>query len=94
MIYPTFSIFDSTSREFAPPYALLNVALAKRSFAMAAAQPGTPINSFPTDFILYEVGTFDNETGEMNSIIPPINHGSAIQQRVPFAQATSEENNG
>lgn len=64
MLYKMFAMLDIKSKSFTKPILERTVGIAVRSFKQAANDPSTQLNAFPTDFALYEIGTYDDETGK------------------------------
>lgn len=58
-----FSARDSKIKLFLPPFFNLHLGQALRMWEDAVNQEGTQVNKFPTDFCLYEIGTYDEDTG-------------------------------
>lgn len=71
MTYGVYSIFDSAAGVFTAPTIDISDASAVRSFQQAIANSGSVMNFKPDDFSLYQVGTFDVETGELEPFTPP-----------------------
>lgn len=71
MIYGVYAIYDSAAHVFTAPTIDISDASAVRSFQQAIANSGSVMNFKPDDFSLYQVGTFDVETGELEPITPP-----------------------
>lgn len=71
MIYGVYSIFDSAAGVFTAPTIDISDASAVRSFQQALANSGSIMNFKPDDFSLYQVGTFDVESGSLAPMIPP-----------------------
>lgn len=62
-----FSLFDSKSESYTPPQLHKTNAEAIRSFAGAINSPqGGVIAAHPSDFTLFEIGTWDDENGRLN----------------------------
>lgn len=70
MISHAYSIFDSKAAVFGPPIFFQNSALAIRSFTDYANDPSMMIHRHPEDFSLFQIGTFDDNTGVLSSITP------------------------
>ena len=62
MKYNCYSIRDSKCDFHIPTFAM-NDASASRDFAMYVNTPDNLISSFPADFSLYRIGSFDSSTG-------------------------------
>lgn len=57
------SVLDVKAEHFSAPVCSQNKATALRDFATAVNQPGSLLNSNPDDFVLYQVGKFDQLQG-------------------------------
>lgn len=71
MNYGVYAIYDSAAHVFTAPTIDISDASAVRSFQQAIANSGSVMNFKPDDFSLYQVGTFDVETGELVPFTPP-----------------------
>lgn len=70
-----FSIKDLRADCFISPWFDKNVPQAIRTVVVAVGDPESNLSKFASDFALYQVGTFDPETGVVAEISPPINLG-------------------
>jgi hypothetical protein len=70
MIKQVFSIFDAKAKAFSDPIYLPNVAIAERAFKIAANDPTSHICQTPTDYTLFHLGEWDDETGTQTPISP------------------------
>lgn len=82
------SVYDSKAAAFLQPFFAQSRGVAIRSFASAAELPlegdGTPSHDFakyPDDFSLFELGTFDQESGKFDLHSAPESLGLASQLR-------------
>lgn len=71
MILQVFSVLDEKAQAFAVPFVLQTRGLATRSFADAAVDPNISISRHPSDYVLYQVGTFDDNSGRLESLDVP-----------------------
>lgn len=71
MIYGVYAIFDSAAHIFTAPTIDISDASAVRAFHQALANPCSVMNFKPGDFSLYQVGTFDVESGTLEPMVPP-----------------------
>lgn len=71
MIYGVYSIFDSAAGVFTAPTIDISDASAVRNFQSALANSGSIMNFKPEDFSLYQIGTFDVESGHIDSFSVP-----------------------
>ena len=71
MIYGVYAIYDSASGVFTSPTVDISDGSAVRNFQQAIANAGSIMNFKPDDFSLYQIGTFDVETGSLEPLVPP-----------------------
>ena len=71
MTYGVYSIYDSAAGVFTAPTIDISDASAVRSFQQAVANSGSIMNFKPDDFSLFQVGSFDVETGKLEPLNPP-----------------------
>lgn len=74
-----FSVYDVKSTIFSSPFISVNAATAIRAFAHAVNDPSTEIFQYPADYILYEVGSFDDTSGVVSPLSERIYLGTASQ---------------
>lgn len=67
MNHLVFSIQDTKSQTFNPPFYQKKTEEALRTFSKICNDPQSMLSQFPEDFVLHLIGTFDDETG---NIIP------------------------
>ncbi len=60
-----FSVKDMVAERFMEPFFAVNEASAMRSFQMECGREGTQFNQYPEDFVLYCLGLWDPEKGEI-----------------------------
>lgn len=77
MVNKLFSVHDSVAKTFIQPFAVPSVAIALRHFTNCANDKQTDIGRNPSDFVLYELGEFDSDTGIISVLQPMVNHGFA-----------------
>lgn len=73
-----FSIKDNISNTFSSPFLSTNDATAVRSFKHTVNDATTTIHHSPDDYVLYQVGLFDDSTGDINPVITVIAHASEL----------------
>lgn len=69
MIYPVFSIRDDKAG-FGQPQVSLNEPTMIRSFGHQINQPGSILEYAPSDYSLYEIGSFNTDSGEFKPVLP------------------------
>jgi len=70
-----FAARDAAAKLYGQPFFSVSEQTAIREFGAAVRSPGTPdapntLHTHAEDFILYELGTFDDETGSFDSHAP------------------------
>lgn len=58
-----FSVFDRKAVAYLPIFQSPETGMASRSFSDAVTNPESPFNKHPEDYILYEIGCFDDSKG-------------------------------
>lgn len=62
-----YSIYDNKAEAFMEPFFAVTAGLAIRRFADTANNPETTLFRHPNDFVLYEVGVFNDKAGTVLS---------------------------
>lgn len=70
MIQKMFAVRDSKAQAFLQPFFSVQNGSAIRAFQDACGDEKSPFARHSEDFILYELGTFNDATGEMVSLMP------------------------
>lgn len=82
-----FSVYDSKAKAYIPPFFFPKVAMAIRVFTDSVNDPHHQFNKHPEDYTLFEIGIFDDETGQTKSCNPE-SHGVGIQYIAETSPAT------
>ena len=77
MIEKVFAVRDSKAQAFLQPFYSVSVGSAVRAFGDAANEKNSMVSKHPEDYLLYELGEFDNNTGAFKSISPIVLLGCA-----------------
>jgi len=77
VIHKVFSIFDSASRLYMPPFHSPTAGSAIRAFKDAANSKSHFVGQHPGDYTLMEVATFCDSTGAYLPLAQYVNHGNA-----------------
>ncbi|QXP08540.1 MAG: nonstructural protein [Arizlama microvirus] len=69
MIKLYMAIRDTKAEQFLPPFLVPTLGVAYRDVqdAVNRGQKENPLSSYPNDFELWQLGTFDDESGEIFS---------------------------
>lgn len=65
-----FSIFDRKTLQYHPPFFASTNGGAVRSLGDLVCDPNTQVGRHPNDFVLYCVGEYDDQKGEMIAFAP------------------------
>jgi hypothetical protein len=82
MIMKMFSIFDAKAETFMPPFCVHSVGIAKRDFSDAVNDGKSFVNKHPEDYSLFEIGTYDDQTGQCDMLATPLSHGVGISYKI------------
>lgn len=87
-----FSVFDSAAGAFLPPFTCPSIGLATRLIAVAGNTEGHDFKKWPTQYELFELGTFEPETGQINvHHMQSLGTVCAIVRRIERETAMAEE---
>lgn len=73
-----YSIRDNRTEAFMRPFFLQNNSVLDRALIDAVNNPETQFHQHPEDYAVYDLGEFNEQTGEITSI-PPIHMYNLIQ---------------
>lgn len=68
MSVKVFAIFDTKAKYFAVPFLARNEFSAKRMFTESCSAPDTELYKYPTDYELFYIADFDEDTGVYTSV--------------------------
>lgn len=77
MITKIFTIYDSKTEAYMSPFFNHATGGAIRSFEEACRDESSTFHKYPTDFTLFEIGTFDDTTAQITLHDAKISLGSA-----------------
>ena len=67
MIHKIYAIYDTKAELYNMPFFMNNEPTAIRTFANACNDPNHSFGQNPEDYILFEMGTYDDELGTITS---------------------------
>lgn len=74
-----FSVFDSKAKGWLPPFTAVNAAVAIRMFERAVNDGQSDFHRFSSDYSLFEIGLFSEDSGEVQGVEPKVNLGVAVE---------------
>lgn len=77
MLIHLFSIRDLKAEAYNDPFYAPTTAVALRLFETNVKDPNSDLAKYPADYRLYEVGSFNRETGELAMLETPRDLGLA-----------------
>lgn len=69
MTLKVFAVYDSKALCYGVPFFMPSVGAAVRAFGDLACDPQSSVSKHPTDYILFEVGEFNDSTAGLVSIV-------------------------
>lgn len=79
MILKAFAVYDVKAEVYGRPFFLATKGLAIRSFADAAQDKNLDIGKYPSDYTLFEIGTFDDSCGMLKPLDANVPLGTALE---------------
>jgi hypothetical protein len=74
-----FTIYDSKVNTYKQPFTLNSTGEATRQFIDAINSPDSFLAKSPSDYTLFEIGTFNTDTGITTQLEAKISLGTAIE---------------
>jgi len=71
MILRMYSVYDIKSKIYHPPQYCHNTGHATRMFTSQFQKAGSVMHDFPNDFQIFEVGSYDDQTAELEGLKNP-----------------------
>jgi len=80
-----FAVYDLKAKAFLQPFFSVTEGTAIRAFAVAVNDPGTMLAKHPGDYVLFEVGSFDDDSGFLAALSPvkQLCIAAAVKEQVP-----------
>lgn len=75
MITKVFSVYDSKAKAYGVPFFMPSSGVAVRAFSDLSNDPQSMVFRHANDFVLYEIGSFDDNSGRLTFIVPHIQLG-------------------
>jgi len=69
MLMKVFSVRDMKTEAFLQPYFSPTVGSALRAFGDACGKSDSPFYLHPNDYVLFEIGSYDDGTGSLDKLI-------------------------
>jgi len=79
MLLSVFSIYDSGISTWMPPLFVRNKGEILRWFMEAVNDPQNKLSKYPSDYTLFEIGTWDDDKCKFSLLSTPVSVGIAIE---------------
>lgn len=79
-----YSVYDSKAAVYGQPNFLLNRGTALRAWQDACNDAQSNVGKHPADFTMFEIGSWDDETGQITMHAAPISLGNALEFQRQF----------
>lgn len=89
MTQKLYAIYDNKASFFMTPWPARNEGIARREFASACANPESAMGKFPGDYVLYEIGEYNDNDGSVKSAVPPVRLVDGVEA-IQLAKGTSK----
>ncbi len=83
MILQIFTVYDSKTQAYLPPFYEPSIGGAVRSFSDACQQEDHVFNKHSADFTLFHIGEFDDQNSKIEMHKTPISLGLASENLQP-----------
>ncbi len=79
MILKMFAVYDSKTEAYMQPFFVNSTGGAIRAFENSVNTKDELFNKYPADFTLFEIGAFDDQTGQVETLKTHTNLCNAIE---------------
>lgn len=81
MLLKVFSVYDAKAFAYLPPFFMAEKGMAARVFTEAVRDKSHQFGKFPEDYILFQIGSYDDQTGNLMALLAPEQVASGLQVR-------------
>lgn len=82
MIFKIFSVYDSKVEVYSSPFFVPTKAAAIRSFNDIVNDSTSVYYAHPEDYTLFEIGSWNDATAEVDSLKTPVSLGVALEYKI------------
>lgn len=93
MLLKVFSVRDMKAEAFLQPFFCPTQGSALRAFGDACSKPESPFFLHPNDYVLYEIGSYDDSNAVLGSVSPVVMMACAADfaEKVPPPNVSKKE---
>lgn len=81
MIIKAFAIRDTKADAYMQPFFCATNGMAVRAFKDGVNDDKSPFFKHPEDYVLFELGTYDDSSGVLSSLSSPVSLGVGIEYK-------------
>lgn len=81
MVYKVFTVFDAAAAAYLPPFFVQTHAQAVRAFSDLARDPQHQFSKHASDYTLFEIASYDDQTGAFQPFEAPKPFGTALEYK-------------
>ncbi len=90
-----FAIHDSAAEAYMRPFFAQSNGAAIRAFSVLVASSDHPVGEHPADYTLFEIGAFDELTGEIGPVVPKslgngLDYGAHVSEQLDLEVLRAE----
>ncbi|QXP44345.1 MAG: nonstructural protein [Arizlama microvirus] len=74
-----FTVYDCKVERYLQPFFMQTKGQALRAWTDSVNDSNTNFHKHPEDFTLFEIGSYDDETGKVENHLTPISSGTAME---------------
>lgn len=79
MIHKIFAVFDTKAEAYLQPFFTPTKGIAIRSFTDCVNNEKHEFSKYPADYVLFELGSFDDSNGLFTPLPAPLNVGVGVE---------------
>lgn len=88
MVLKVFTIYDSKVGAFKAPFLAQSKGQALRDWTDAVNDPKMAFHKHPEDYTLFELGEYDDQTGQYHNLVAPLSIAPAVEVKFGDLQQT------
>lgn len=81
MIYKIFTVYDSKLEAYLQPFFMQSKGAAIRAYSDSVNDKTTQFCKHPGDFTLFEIGEYDDQSGNLKNYTVKVNLGTALEHQ-------------
>lgn len=79
MILKIYTVYDAGVKAYMPPFTMRHSGEATRAFRESVNDPKSNLAKYPSDFTLFEIGSYDDSSAKIDVLSTPVSLGVAVE---------------